>query len=58
MRSIYEFVGRVITGDCQQVMQEMPSGSVDSVITDPPYLVNYQSNDGRGYQNDNPKADS
>ena len=58
MRSIFEFVGRVITGDCLQVMQEMPSGSVDSVITDPPYLVNYKSSDGRGYQNDNPQDDS
>src|SRR5918911_1103143 len=58
MRSIFEFVGKVITGDCQQAMQEMPSGSVDSVITDPPYLVNYKSTDGRGYQNDNPKDDS
>jgi site-specific DNA-methyltransferase (adenine-specific) len=58
MKSIYEFVGRILTGDCLEVMQEMPSGSVDCVITDPPYLVNYTSSDGRGYQNDNPQDDS
>ena len=58
MKSIFEFVSRIIPGDCLEVMQEMPSGSVDCVITDPPYLVNYQSSDGRGYQNDNPTDDS
>jgi adenine-specific DNA-methyltransferase len=58
MKSIYEFENRIISGDCVEVMQEMPSESVDCVIVDPPYLVNYTSSDGRGYQNDNPKDDS
>lgn len=30
------FVGRVINGDCLEVMRKMPEGSVDAVITDPP----------------------
>lgn len=55
MKTIYEFVNRIITGDCIEVMKEMPNASVDCAITDPPYLVNYRSSDGRGYQNDDPQ---
>jgi site-specific DNA-methyltransferase (adenine-specific) len=58
MKPILSFVNRIHTGDCIDVMQEMPSHSVDCVITDPPYLVNYKSSDGRGYRNDNPQDDS
>ena len=29
---------RLILGDCREVMRDIPSGSVDAVITDPPYL--------------------
>jgi adenine-specific DNA-methyltransferase len=54
MKSMYEFVNRIITGDCVEVMQELPDASVDCVVTDPPYLVNYKSSDGRGYRNDDP----
>jgi DNA modification methylase len=58
MKPIYSFVNRIITGECVQVMREMPESSVDCVITDPPYLVNYTSRDGRGYRNDNPSDTS
>jgi site-specific DNA-methyltransferase (adenine-specific) len=34
----------------------MPSASVDMVLTDPPYLVNYHSRDGRGVPNDDTDA--
>lgn len=30
-------------GDCLEVMKQLPDGSVDAVITDPPYGVDYQS---------------
>jgi site-specific DNA-methyltransferase (adenine-specific) len=30
-------------GDCLAVMKDMPDKSVDAVITDPPYGINYQS---------------
>ena len=30
-------------GDCLEVMKNIPDGSVDSVVTDPPYGINYQS---------------
>jgi adenine-specific DNA-methyltransferase len=58
MTPIYEFVNRIITGNCLEVMAEMPSASVDCVVTDPPYLVNYHTTDGRGYANDNPSDTS
>ena len=38
---------RVITGDCLEVMQGLEAGSVDAVITDPPYLTAVSS-DGSG----------
>jgi adenine-specific DNA-methyltransferase len=53
MKSIYEFVNRIIPGDCIEVMREMPAGSIDLIATDPPYLVNYTSRDGRTVANDN-----
>ncbi|MAH51512.1 site-specific DNA-methyltransferase [Candidatus Pacearchaeota archaeon] len=31
-------------GDCLELMQRLESGSVDLIITDPPYLMNYRSN--------------
>ena len=31
-------------GDCLDVMQGIPDGSVDMVMTDPPYGMNFQSN--------------
>ena len=31
-------------GDCLDVMQDIPDGSVDMVLTDPPYGMNFQSN--------------
>jgi adenine-specific DNA-methyltransferase len=58
MKPIYTFVNRIITGDCIKVMQEMPSASIDFIVTDPPYLVNYHTSDGRGYANDNPNDTS
>ena len=56
MKSIYEFVNRIIPGDCVKVMQEIPAGSIDFIATDPPYLVNYTSRDGRSVINDDRDA--
>lgn len=52
MKPIYEFVNRIITGDCVEVMKEIPTASIDFIATDPPYLVRYQSRDGRRIAND------
>lgn len=50
--SIETFANRLHHGDCLSVMQTMPSASVDLIVTDPPYLVNYKARDGRSYPND------
>lgn len=42
----------VVQGDCIQVMRRLQGASVDFVLTDPPYLVNYRSRDGRRVAND------
>src|SRR5919199_1674833 len=52
MKPISSFINRVILGDCIAVMGTMPPASVDFIPTDPPYLVNYQSRDGRSIAND------
>lgn len=52
MNTINTFTNQIICGDCISVMATMPSASVDLVVTDPPYLVNYRSSDGRRYSND------
>jgi DNA modification methylase len=46
------FQNRVLHGDCVEVMRQMETGSVDFILTDPPYLVNYRSRDGRIVAND------
>ena len=42
----------VMLGDCVQLMAGLPSASVDFILTDPPYLVNYRGRDGRCVRND------
>ena len=34
----------LIQGDCLEAMKLIPDGSVDMVLTDPPYGMDYQSN--------------
>lgn len=31
-------------GDCLEIMKDIPANSIDTIITDPPYGVSYQSN--------------
>lgn len=45
-------VNTILNGDCIQVMRQMPAQSVDFILTDPPYLVNYRDRSGRSIQND------
>ena len=37
---IENYINRVVTGDCAEVMNEMPEGSIDLIVTSPPYGVN------------------
>ncbi|MGH9615900.1 MAG: DNA methyltransferase [Acidobacteriaceae bacterium] len=43
---------RILLGDCIEVMRRMPANSVDFILTDPPYLVNFHDRQGRTLQND------
>ena len=43
---------RIIHGNCIDVMQEMPAGSVDFILTDPPYITRYRDRSGRRVTND------
>ena len=35
-------VNQIICGDCLEVMRDFPDNSIDSIITDPPYGINYK----------------
>lgn len=37
-------LNKIILGDCLEVMKGIPDKSIDMVLSDPPYLMNYQSN--------------
>ena len=41
------FTNQIPHGDCIEVMRQMPANSVDFILTDPPYLVNYRDRSGR-----------
>jgi DNA modification methylase len=47
-----EHCNTVVHGDCLHVLPQLPAASVDFVLTDPPYLVNYRPRDGRTMSND------
>jgi len=45
-------MSRFILGDCRHVLATMPDNSIDFILTDPPYLVNYIDRSGRAIAND------
>jgi DNA modification methylase len=46
----------IIHGNCIQAMESMPAGSVDFILTAPPYLAAYKSRDNRTVLNDDNTA--
>ncbi len=46
-------INTIIRGDCIEAMAALPPTSVDLILTDPPYLVNYRDRNGRSVSNDN-----
>jgi site-specific DNA-methyltransferase (adenine-specific) len=46
----------ILHGDCLTILPQLAAGSVNFVLTDPPYLANYRSRDGRGVPNDDNDA--
>ena len=47
-----QIIDTIVHGNCIEVMHPMPAQSVDFILTDPPYLVNYRDRNGRTLQND------
>lgn len=45
-------MSRIVLGDCLSVLPTLPDRCVNLIVTDPPYLVNYQDRDGRSIAND------
>lgn len=43
----------LLRADCLDILPRLASGSVDLILTDPPYVKRYQSRDGRVIPNDN-----
>lgn len=43
----------ILHGDCTIIMADLPAASIDMIVTDPPYLVNFRARDGRQVANDN-----
>jgi len=52
MQHISQFINRVINADCVAALPVLPDGSVDLVLTDPPYLVGYHDRHGRSIAGD------
>ena len=46
------YINQIILGDSVVTLHAIPAGSVDLMVTDPPYLVNYRDRSGRCSQND------
>jgi site-specific DNA-methyltransferase (adenine-specific) len=42
----------IINGDCVSVLPQLDPGSVNFILTDPPYVARYKSRDGRTVPND------
>lgn len=41
-----EYLNRIILGDCEEVLKELPDNSVDLIFTSPPYADQRQSTYG------------
>lgn len=46
----------IVNGDCLTILPQIPSNSIDLVLTDPPYLVSYKDRAGRRIKNDDNDA--
>ena len=45
-------MNRIYTGNSAEVLAQIPENTIDLIVTDPPYLVNYRDRDGRSLKND------
>ena len=51
-RRSFNAINSVMLGDCIGLMRGLDAGSVDFILTDPPYITRYRSRDGRTVTND------
>jgi site-specific DNA-methyltransferase (adenine-specific) len=51
-----KMLNSITCGDCIDVLSYLPARSIDFVLTDPPYLVNYRDRSGRRVINDDNDA--
>jgi site-specific DNA-methyltransferase (adenine-specific) len=51
-RPSFNAVNSVLLGDCVSLMRGLDAESVDFILTDPPYLVNYRDRSGRSIAGD------
>jgi site-specific DNA-methyltransferase (adenine-specific) len=49
---MHDHTDTILHGDCTRILPGLAAGSADFVLTDPPYITNYTSRDGRGVPND------
>ncbi len=40
-----DFINQIICGDCMEVMKDIPDNSIDTIITDPPYGLEFMGKD-------------
>ena len=45
-QGIQHWLGQVHQGDCIELMDQMPSGSVDVIVTSPPYNIKNSTGNG------------
>lgn len=38
-----KFIDKIICGDCLEIMKEIPDGSIDLIITDPPFAIDFKA---------------
>lgn len=46
----------IINGDCLNILPQLDAGSVDFILTDPPYIAAYKSRDNQTIRNDDNAA--
>src|SRR5437879_1122925 len=54
--SLQDYLDAIVAGDCCLTLQQCPPKSIDLVLTDPPYLINYKPRDGRTVAGDGSDA--
>jgi len=56
MRWTEDFLNKLICGDCLEVMKTMPDNCIDTIITDPPYGLEFMGNSWDSFSNNTNSA--